>query len=270
MVLKKRVVIACVSFEVAMVVRPAVEYGADEIHLFHYIRSGNNPDAAVYADFYDEVCRQLREQLPKVNIIEHRDEPVYSFQPMLRALLGTVAGVRRDCPEADLFVNVSSGPSEFSAAAIIVAMMTPGASAFTVSTKEYTVSTPQLREAYYSNGRPVGLSAEVYSPRPLPSFFITKPDEGLVRALRVYADQRTRREPVTAVTVIGLLREAGLWDYTPVAADRKTEPKQKEVMYYQRHYIDSWVRLGWLDKPARGAKYDLTDAGQNIIDTFYR
>ncbi|MBO5599715.1 MAG: hypothetical protein J5897_01580, partial [Candidatus Methanomethylophilus sp.] len=94
MPMKKCVVIACVSFETAMIVEPAVDYGADEIHLFHYIRDPDTDNGRIYTEFYREVCSQISEKLPRVKIVEHDADPIYDFQLMFRDLLEVISEIR--------------------------------------------------------------------------------------------------------------------------------------------------------------------------------
>ena len=187
---------------------------------------------------------------------------------MLRCLLTSIEEVKTAYGDPEILINSSAGPSEFSAAAIVSALMT-GTTAFTVGTKAYTVPKDRLRELYYENGRPVGLTSEIFDPRPIPAFDIDKPDENLVRSLRLYSQIREAKHSVTAVSIISALKNAGLWEYEPNIHEKKTDSKQKEIMYYQRHYIQAWQKHKWIDKPSSKAKYDLTEDGKNIIMTFY-
>lgn len=262
-----RIMYACVSFETVMVVEPAVRYNVDEIHLFHYVRDPSQSDN-VYSEFYEEVVSRLRASMPTIRIVEHASDPIYNFQKMLRCLLTSIEEVKTAYGDPEILINSSAGPSEFSAAAIVSALMT-GTTAFTVGTKAYTVPKDRLRELYYENGRPVGLTSEIFDPRPIPAFDIDKPDENLVRSLRLYSQIREAKHSVTAVSIISALKNAGLWEYEPNIHEKKTDFKQKEIMYYQRHYIQAWQKYKWIDKPSSKAKYDLTEDGKNIIMTFY-
>ncbi len=262
-----RVMYACVTFETVMVVDPALHYSVDEIHLFHYIRDPSQGDN-VYGEFYGEVVSQLRSSAPGIRIVEHASEPVYNFQKMLRCLLTSIEEAKGTYEDPEVLINASAGPPEFAAAAIIGALMTD-TTAFTVGTRQYTIPRERIRELYYRDGKPVGLAAAIYEPRSIPSFIIEKPDENLVRSLRIYSDMRDAKRSVTAVSVISALKEAGLWNYEPNTKDRKTDLRQKEIMYYQRHYIQFWQKFKWIDKPSSKAKYDLTEDGKNIIATFY-
>lgn len=102
---KKTVVIACVTFETVMVTMPAVEYKADEVHIFHYVRPGN--DKGIYHEFYDEVVRQLGEKIPMAKVIEHKDSPVYDFRLMLRDVIACIDDVFGRYEDVDIFINVS-------------------------------------------------------------------------------------------------------------------------------------------------------------------
>ena len=256
-------VLACVAFETVKVVRPVTFYGADEVHLFHYIRSGDD----IYGKFYSEVVRLLKLGVPGIRIVEHSKDPVYDFPAMLRALLDCISKAEADGCDRVL-VNASSGPAQFTAAAVVASFMT-GARAFTVGTKEYTVPEEDIEKLYFRGGLPVGLSGKIYDPRLITDFPIKMPDEGLVRALRVYRDMRDAMLPVNAHNVIDALKENGLWSYSANRGSSRTSDFQKEAMYYQRHFIDEWKSRGWISKKGRGSKYDLTEDGRNIVDTFY-
>ena len=267
---KKTAVIACVTFETVMISTPAAEYKADEVHLFHYVR----PEAAkgtVYSEFYDETARQVASKLPNAKIIEHKDSPVYDFRLMLRDILACIDDIEATYEDVEILINVSAGTSEFIAAGVISAMMSKGkATAFTVRTSEFSVvGEDKIKAMYYSNGRPVGLSASVKSPTSLPFFEIDRPDENLVRGLRLFIKTREARKAVTAAVVIEEMKKAGIWLYVPSENGDKTDSKQKETMYYQRHFVNTWVALGWIDRPGRKAKVSITPLGQNIVDTFY-
>jgi len=42
-------------------------------------------------------------------------------------------------------------------------------------------------------------------------------------------------------------------------------------MYYSRHYIDGWIKHGWIDgKEGRGRALTMTESGKNVTDIFYR
>lgn len=275
---RKCVVLSCVSFETSMIVEPTVSYGADEVHLFHYVREPDNETGRIYTEFYEEVCSQIRYKLPQVNIVEHAEDPVYDFQLMLRDLLQTVADIRSRPesdedgyvgPDSDILINSSAGTSEFSAAAIIASMMSPGVNSFTVGTREYTIRTEDIRNIYYRSGKPLGLTEHTYAPKTIPNFDIMMPEENSVRALRSFHKRSLEGKGLSASCMIQQLKDDGLWNYRAAPNEKKTDPKQKETMYYQRHYLDRWVANGWIEKPSNYGKYRLTDTGIIVIKTFF-
>ena len=279
MSMKKCVVIACVSFETAMIVEPAVDYGADEIHLFHYIRDPDTDNGRIYTEFYREVCSQISEKLPRVKIVEHDADPIYDFQLMFRDLLEVISEIRarpssedssdQAGPDSDILINASAGTSEFSAAAIVASMMSPGVNSFTVGTREFTIKTEDIRSLYYKTGRPVGLTEHTNTPRVIPKFEIGMPPENQVLALREFHTRSQEGKSLTAGSVIQQLKDTGLWTYNPAPGERKTDIKQKETMYYQRHYLEFWINQGWIEKPVGSTKYKLTENGVVVIKTFY-
>jgi len=268
--IKKTVVISCVTFETAMVSTPAKEYKADEVHIFHYV-SADSPSGTVYSEFYDEAVRQINAYLPSAVIVEHASSPVYDFRLMLRDLLACIDDIENRLENAEILINVSSGTSEFIAAGVISAMMSGGrATAFTVRTAEYTIAGEDaVRSAFFKDGRPVGLSTSVNSPSSLPYFEIDRPDENLVRGLRIYDEMKDDNRSMTAANVIAEMKKRGIWLYSPTDDADKTDIKQKETMYYQRHFVNAWDQLGWIERPGRKVKFNLTPAGRNYIDTFY-
>ncbi len=274
---KRCIVISCVSFETAMIVEPTVSFGADEVHLFHYTRNPDDEGGRIYQEFYNEVETQIRDKLPKVSIFEHAEDPVYDFQLMFRDLLSLIADIKKrhsgssDDPSGgtEIYINSSAGTSQFCAAAIVVGMMNDGAKSFTVGTREFTIKTQDIRKLYYKGDKPVGLTEHTHSPRILPKFDIEKPDRTLILALRVFHRRYTQGQSTTATGVIQELKEKGLWDYTPILNEMKTAAKQKEIMFYQRHYLKAWINAGWIEKPNGYSKYALTDSGLLMISTFY-
>src|SRR5574344_475924 len=140
---KERVMIACVTFEVAKIVEPAVHYEATEIHLIHF---GDKPP---YSDFYTEVCNRIGESLPSSKIVEHI-EPVYDFNRMMSTVLTVIQRVRKGHGDsADIYVNVSAGTSEYSAASLMASMMMDGVISFNVPAERFQVEGPMVKDVYY-------------------------------------------------------------------------------------------------------------------------
>ena len=256
---KERVLISCVSFEVAKVVDPAIYYEATKIHLIHY---GDAP----YNEFYKEVEKRLKEELPRAEIIEHKDDPIYDFEKMMNLVLKTIRQEQKESNgAADIYVNISSGPSEYSAASLIASMMMKDVMPFNVSTAEYQVSGDRMKDVFYENGRPVGMTKKTKEPNLFTTYEIQKPDEKLVRALGILDEQLKNRKPTSAPVMIPLLAEKGLIEYT--TAPNSSKPDQKSTMKYQRNYIDVWLDKGWVEKVSK-REMKITNEGNTILSVF--
>ena len=123
------VIIACVTFEVDKIVSPVIHYEATRVHL---LNSSSGTD--VYNEFYEEVCRQITERSPKTEIVHHRSpyDPekgytgftVFDFQAVMNEVLCIIESERNGCEEPpQIFVNISAGTSEYSAASLMASMM---------------------------------------------------------------------------------------------------------------------------------------------------
>lgn len=260
---RDKVMVACVTFETVMIVNPLLKERPDRIHLIHFVRDPDDPSLMVYQEFYDEVCRMIRSSASGTEIIEHRAK-VYDYQEMLRAVLNILLSEKDGGSE--VWVNVSSGTPEYSAASTTAAMMVPGTVPFTVGTKAYTTSEKDIRKLYYRNGRPLGLTAETFDLKPMGTYKMDIPDEDLVRCLRGIQEMSKKSVP-PRILCINQLKELELWSFAPDGSKGKTDEKQKEKMYFGRHYLKPWVEKGWVEK--NGKTYKITDLGKTVTSTFY-
>lgn len=268
---KKRIMIACVTFETYKVVNPLLFYEINKIHLIHYVKDPASDSGKLYSSFYDRTRELISEESPlPVEIVEHNDN-VSNFDTMLRTVLFIIRSERKAEPNCDIYVNISSGSSEYAAAAAIAAMMVPDTVVFSVGTKEYTISGDRIKDAYFIDGKPVGLAKSTYDPRILSSYTIQMPEEHLVRGLRILAERIDHNLSVTSGKMVEALKENGIWyrDASPVTPDRKSSQRQTEAVYYQRDFINKWLKNGWIVKDDLRNKYVLTDDGRSTIATFY-
>jgi hypothetical protein len=253
------VIISCVTFETVKIVEPAKERGASRVHLIHYIRDPEDCKYSIYWKFYKEVCDRLSDS--GIDVIEH-DAKVYDYHSMLRKVMGIMkeeAGNR-------IMVNISAGTAEYAAAAMLASTMNPGTVPFTVGTREYTIPQDTLEDLYFENGRPLGLSKAVYPSKDVVTFSIEAPDWELLLALGVLDRINAARQPSSASFAISKLKETGVWDYCPQSERGRSTVKQKEAMYYKRHFIDPMTENGWLVKER--SRFILTDNGRTILDAF--
>jgi hypothetical protein len=260
--IRERVAVACVTFETVMITKPIISMGTvDRVYLLHYDRPDPEPGRQVYREFHEEVVHQLQVGMECGEIVDI-NVPVYNFQDVLGALLGILTEERAE--DNDVYINVSAGTTEFSAAAILASMMVKGVTPFTVSTKDWSVPLEDI-DIYYDGDRPVGLSKDVYGPRPLPYFHIERPPEDLVVGLKVLRERKDKGHSTTYLSMIQALKDAGCWERQEVEGVK--DQTQSEKMYYARHYIDEWVDRGWVTKDRRG-RLVMADDGLTVTQVF--
>ena len=260
---KDRVVISCVTFEVAKIVDPVLYYEATRVHLLSTSQEGD-----IYREFLDEVCRQISERSPRTAIERHittwadgkYDFNVSDFTSVMREVLSIIQKEISDCGEGnvEIYVNISAGTSEYSAASLIASMMYQGPTLpFTVSTDQYAVPMKRVREVYYENGVPIGQARTVREPKALSSYRIEKPDRDKVLALSVMKDQIKNGDSCAASMMRMFLK-----DYVD-----RMKPEQKDIMRYQRNYIDFWLENRWVEKQSK-RKYRITELGEEVLSIF--
>lgn len=269
---KDRVVISCVTFDVAKVVEPVEYYEATRVHLLNTSKEGD-----IYREFLDEVCRRIEAVSKKTQIVRHitsetedggYDFIVFEFSSVMREILCIIENELKSHEEngVEIFVNISAGTSEYSAASLIASMMYPDSTIpFTVSNEEYTVPMSKVREVYYENGVPVGLVKKTKQPRALSTYRIDMPDREKVLALDVMREQIDAGDSCAA-TMMGRLRKEGLFEEYDVK-EYNHKPEQKDIMKYQRNYIDFWLDNGWIEKQSK-RRYKITELGNEILSVF--
>ncbi len=268
---KDRVVISCVTFEVAKIVEPVEYYEATRVHLLNTSR-----EDSIYREFLDEVCRRIGEYSKRTQIVRHitqwdgdsYDFKVSDFGSVMREILCIIQGEIEQHGEnnVEIYVNISAGTSEYSAASLIASMMYHDQTIpFTVSTEEYTVSEDRVREVYFRDGVPVGQALHCHDPKALSTYRIDKPDRDKVLALGVMRDQIEKGDSCAA-KMMQILNEKGLFDdYSRKEYNNK--PEQKDIMKYQRNYIDFWLDNKWVEKQSK-RKYRVTELGEEVLSIF--
>lgn len=262
---------ACVTFETSKVVEPALYYEINKAHIIHYVKDPDSESGKIYDSFRRRVCERLESESPReVEIVEH-NERVSDFSVMLRTVLSIIQMENSGEEGCEIYVNISSGSSEYAAAATVASMMVPGTIPFSVNTKEYTVSTDRIRDVYFVDDQPVGMTKTTYPPRTMPIYAINIPEEHLVRGLRILGHRNEAKLSVTSGRMVEALKEAGLWyrDTESDDPDRKANQRQTEAVYYQRDFISKWLKNGWIVKDDLRNRYVLTESGTTVIGTFY-
>jgi len=262
MKISARVVVACVVFETYKIVQP-IEYlkGAGKVYLIHWVSKRNPEGSSVYKDFYSRNVEMLSEIVGPKNIIEVTAE-VYDFKKMLATILSILD--EETSKGNEVFINISSGPPEYAAAATIASMMVPGVRPFTVRTKAWQISgEDRLRDLYYQDGVPIGQSRSVFDPEDLPIFHIAMPDRHLVEGLRILDAKIKGKRSTSYASVISELRGAGLW-----RDDAGAKVTQSDKMYYLRNYLEPWIANGWVERMGKRG-LTITDAGRHVAEMFY-
>ena len=268
---KKRIMVACVTFETSKVVEPALYYEINKAHIIHYVKDPDSESGKIYDSFRRRVCERLESESPReVEIVEH-NERVSDFSVMLRTVLSIIQMENSGEEGCEIYVNISSGSPEYAAAATVASMMVSGTIPFSVNTKEYTVSTDRIRDVYFVDDQPVGMTKTTYPPRTMPIYAINIPEEHLVRGLRILGHRNEAKLSVTSGRMVEALKEAGLWyrDTESDDPDRKANQRQTEAVYYQRDFISKWLKNGWIVKDDLRNRYVLTESGTTVIGTFY-
>lgn len=268
---RERIIISCVTFETVKITDPVKFYDATKVHLIHYVRDPLSESGKIYTEFFERVCEIILENATiPVEIISHV-ENVNDFTSMLRTVLCIIEEENQKDEFPDVFVNISAGTSEFSAAAAIASMMMPGTIPFSVSTTDYQVK--NVREIFYDEETPVGLTKSVRNPKCLPKYSVQIPDRNVVLGLRILNEMNKKKLSTKGPDVIRALRESGLWrrEAGEINLDNhgKIKITRSDSVYYFRDFVDKWLSEGWVYRDEFRKRYFLTNEGKIVLDTFY-
>lgn len=273
-----RIVISCVTFDTVMVADPIAYYDATRAYLIHYSKK----DGDDYDVCFKRVLEILEENFNtrvidygmggsgsdfgsidaeigkerKLTIFDVREDKVYRFQDMLRVLFSIIRKERLVSSKNPIYVNISAGTSEFSAAALVASMMFENVEAFSVSTREFTIKGPEPYTDKETN-KFIGISKSVHPPRAINGFRVEMPERNNILALRLYYEM----DFPSATKMIRELKDENLWE-------RPDDNMPNEKMRFQRQFIDRWLNDGYIERKGRG-RYSLTPNGQFAIDTYY-
>ena len=257
---KTTTVISCTTFETIKVSDPVVFYEADRSHIIYMSRDGDDRK-----DFYDGLVKDIEEQ-----ILSRRDTKiflhnsvVYRYGEMLRLVNDIIRQEREEFGNfVDIYVNISSGSSEYAAAAMCACMMNPGTIPFTVRVKEHNVPIDKFRELI-EEGAPFGDAKSVYRPRMVETFSIDPPPEEFVKYLAFFAS--IDGEPYTNVSIMNMMGEAGVWRYDPGEGGKA---KQAAAMQFRRNVLEPLIDRGWIEGGRTKNRWNVTASGHAILDIF--
>jgi len=254
---KTTTVISCTTFETIKVSDPIVYYEADRAHIIYMSKEGDERKG-FFEGLVDDIVNQVRSKRD-VEIITH-NAVVYRYSDMLRLVNSIIKSEREEFGRfVDIYVNISSGSSEYAAAAMCACMMDPHAIPFTVRVKEHNVPVEKYRELI-GEGAPFGDAKSVYTPRMVETFSIQPPQEELVKYLAFIASLEDKA--YTNTSVMKLMEKAGLWKYND---DGKG--KNSGSMQFRRTVLEPLEENGWIEKPTKN-RWDITVSGKAILDIF--
>ena len=266
---KDRVVIACVMLDVPIAVEPVLHYQADRVHLIHYSKDHRDGGGYLYSQFFEEARKQV-ESRTVAEIVEHNAK-VYDYHVMMRTLLEILSYERsRTGGLMDIYVNISSGSTEYSAAAMLVCMQNKGLTAFTVRTRKYMLPLDAIKEYMFKDGEPIGFSESVEEPEMVVTFDPDKQDAELVACLGILKDVKAKKRNVYFSDLIEELKVQGIWRYVPDNKRTRTTDEQKERMYFKRTYLEPMIKKGWVkESDVVKERWEITPEGEAIIDVYH-
>lgn len=255
-------VISCTTMETVRVSDPAIFYEADRLHIIYMAEKGS--DREEYYNAVVDVIESAVKAKRDTEVFRH-NETVFRFNGMLHTVNEIIRKEKEELGEyVDIYVNISSGTSEYAAAAMCVCMMNPGTVPFTVAVKEHTIPFEKYCEMTSDNGIPVGDAKAVFKPRMVETFRIEPPDEDLVRYL-LFFDSLGGRS-YTPGRIISLLEENGIWKYVP--SKTKNPGKNAATVTYNRVVLTPLKEKGWLRQGTTKNRWVVTPAGRAILDMF--
>ncbi len=248
-----RVVVFCLGFETVKVLKPLEYYKADRAYMLCMTK------AEGYKAFKKEIERQLKKTSIEFLAIE---TTVYRFSDCLKELY-KILHMEKEAGN-HVYVNIFGTPA-YSAASMVACMMLD-AVPFFAGTRKYTIADPK---EYFVDGRPMGISSEVYDPLELPTFSVTPPPENIVRTLKVFREKKEKKHSTTYRAMIDSLEPLGLMERKEdTKGGKKVKNKlQSDKMFYRRHYIDKWIKEGWVKEDKDGG-LGLTKAGEMVTKVF--
>ena len=267
---RNRVMVACVTFETAMVIDPVRFYETTMVHLIHYIRDPNDRKYDIYSEFYEYVSNEIKNIRDDFYVVEHI-EKVTNFTIMLKTILKIIEKEFEKDEKSDIFINISSGSSEYIAAATIAAMMKPGTIPFSIPTNKYKIEEiDEIKSTFFKDGVPVGLTLSTREPRRIPTYRIDMPDRHLIEGLRLLDDSISKGVLPKGSDMIWILKENGLWRRSAkIYEDGEYKQIKSDSVYYQRDFVNKWLKYGWVYRDDYEKRYLLTDDGILALKTFY-
>jgi len=255
---RESVMLFCISPISKVYLEPIGHYEPDIIHVF--VDNRDSPLSELSRKVYGSSVSGIS----CTKIIEHEVD-VSDYNEVLGYIIDIMNGLGREYgSDLDIFINISSGTPEFSAAAMFASMLSKNAVAFKVET--------DLGMTAEEIGKIIGgidASVRVSEPERVSGLRNDSPDQEMIVFLGIVDKLlRESRYPKYRRIIDGL-KDAGEWSYDP---DRKsgygrTSLEEKEERYLKRHYIAIALENGWLEKPS-DRTIRLTDSGRAYLSVY--
>jgi hypothetical protein len=255
---RESVMLLCISPVSKLYLEPIDHYEPDLIHVF--IGNGDDSISSLARGIYES----SKKDIPCDRIVEHQvDDSDYN------EVLGGIIDVIGDLHEAygkdlDVFINISSGTPEFSAAGMFASMLPLSAIAFRVDA-ECDMAAEDLSRIIVS----LNESVKVSEPERVTGLKNDRPDDEMIVFLRIVDDLLNGSRYPKYRTIIDRLKDADAWSYDPERKSGygRTSLEEKEERYLKRHYIAIALENGWLERPS-DRTMRLTDSGKAYISVF--
>ena len=287
----QRVMVACVSREFSKILTPARDLDVDSVHLFVFDED-TGPDSgpgSINGSSTDRYLDDIRASLAKeeVDVLTTGDLTATSFDDCMQVMFRILSNEKRR--GSSVYVNISTGPPIFSAAASIASMMVEGVELFTVDGRR-TATVGRSGTGQDTRGNGCDSDGGRYTPVRIDKFPLPTPNMDLLRALAVF-----RSVPEKSRSNVNVIRELirnGLWKHSssdtnrcqgtsvelendegklkdPRDRDEYDTRERKEAVQYQRSYINKWREEGWIVKSDVNSKrYKLSETGNRYLDIF--
>lgn len=255
---RESVMLFCTSPIDKLYLTPIEYYEPDVVHIF--ISDRNDTASSVERKVY----AAAKESISCKDIVEHRIN-TSDFEDVL----GLIIEISRDLQDrygesVDIFINISSGTPEFSAAGMFVSMIIQSAIAFRVDA-ECSMVSDEFSEIMKSiNG-----SVRISEPDRVTGLKNDSPEDEMVAFLVVVNNLLKKTKYPKFRDIINGLKAADEWSYDPDKKSNygRTTLEEKEERYLKRHYIAIALENGWLERPTSNTMR-LTDSGRAYISVY--
>ena len=196
--------IFCISPISKVYIEPIDHYEPDVVHVF--IGNGKDAVSSVARDVYNA----SKENITCKRIVEHKiDTSDYN------EVLGEIIEIMNDLhkkygKDLDIFINISSGTPEFSAAGMFASMLPQSAIAFKVDA-DYSLSPEELSKMADA----LNSSASVSEPEMVTGLKNDRPDDEMIIFLRIVDDILKDSKYPKYRIIIERLKDADAWSYDP-------------------------------------------------------